>query len=116
MLVDKSYKIFPSNISFRGEIAYLKPGTPKADRFNGESTVYVEDFEGSKTNLEQLIGNAVPVKLAEYVGRCLTQYIANQIKKLFYFLNFHQVVYGFNHTQNLRCSFNLNRSKHLAQA
>jgi DNA (cytosine-5)-methyltransferase 1 len=38
-------------------------------------------FEGSKTNLEQLIGNAVPVKLAEYVGRCLTQYIANQIKK-----------------------------------
>ncbi len=34
-------------------------------------------FEGSKTNLEQLIGNAVPVKLAEYVGRCLAEYIAN---------------------------------------
>jgi len=42
----------PSNISFRGEVAYLKPGTPKADRFDGESTVYVEDFEGSQTNID----------------------------------------------------------------
>ncbi|HBL10425.1 MAG TPA: DNA (cytosine-5-)-methyltransferase [Cyanobacteria bacterium UBA11162] len=32
-------------------------------------------FEGSKTDLEQMIGNAVPVKLAEYVARCLLQYI-----------------------------------------
>ncbi|MCT7952504.1 DNA cytosine methyltransferase [Ancylothrix sp. C2] len=32
-------------------------------------------FEGSKTDLEQMIGNAVPVKLAEYVGRCLIEYI-----------------------------------------
>lgn len=30
-------------------------------------------FEGSKTDLEQMIGNAVPVKLAEYVGNCLIQ-------------------------------------------
>ncbi|WP_254174739.1 DNA cytosine methyltransferase [Planktothrix pseudagardhii] len=28
-------------------------------------------FTGSKTHLEQIIANAVPVKLAEYVGRCL---------------------------------------------
>lgn len=34
-------------------------------------------FQGSKTDLEQLIGNAVPVKLAEYVARCLAQYIAD---------------------------------------
>lgn len=33
-------------------------------------------FEGSKTDLEQMIGNAVPVKLAEYVARCLAQYLA----------------------------------------
>lgn len=32
-------------------------------------------FEGSKTDLEQMIGNAVSVKLAEYVGRCLFEYI-----------------------------------------
>jgi len=42
----------PSNLSFRGEVAYLKPDTPKADKFNGESTVYVEDFEGSQTNID----------------------------------------------------------------
>lgn len=34
-------------------------------------------FQGSKTDLEQLIGNAVPVKLAEYVSSCLAQYIQN---------------------------------------
>jgi DNA (cytosine-5)-methyltransferase 1 len=33
-------------------------------------------FKGSKTDIEQMIGNAVPVKLAEYVARCLTRYIA----------------------------------------
>lgn len=34
-------------------------------------------FEGSKTNLEQMIGNAVPVKLAEYVGKHLLNYMEN---------------------------------------
>lgn len=32
-------------------------------------------FEGSKTNLNQLIGNAVPVKLAEYIAQELKKYI-----------------------------------------
>lgn len=32
-------------------------------------------WEGSKTNLNQMIGNAVPVKLAEYVANCLLEYI-----------------------------------------
>ncbi|MDI1257475.1 MAG: cell surface protein SprA [Flavobacterium sp.] len=41
-----------SNISFRGEIAYLKPDTPKADQFEGESTIYVDDFEGSQTTID----------------------------------------------------------------
>ncbi|QYJ69384.1 T9SS outer membrane translocon Sov/SprA [Flavobacterium litorale] len=42
----------PSNLSFRGEIAYLKPGASKADQFNGEATTYVDDFEGSQTNID----------------------------------------------------------------
>lgn len=42
----------PSNISIRGEWAYLKPDTPKADQFEGESTVYVDDFEGSQTTID----------------------------------------------------------------
>ena len=32
-------------------------------------------FEGSKTDLEQIIGNAVPVKLAEFVGKRIVEYI-----------------------------------------
>lgn len=37
---------------------------------------FPEDFEffGGKTDLEQMIGNAVPVKLAEYVARCVRDY------------------------------------------
>lgn len=31
-------------------------------------------FEGCKTNVEQAIGNAVPVKLAEYVASCILEY------------------------------------------
>ena len=42
----------PSNISFKGEVAFLKPDTPKADKFNGESTIYVDDFEGSQSTID----------------------------------------------------------------
>lgn len=34
-------------------------------------------FEGTKADLEQMIGNAVPVKLAEYVADCINEYIEN---------------------------------------
>ncbi|MDJ0843330.1 MAG: DNA cytosine methyltransferase [Crocosphaera sp.] len=33
-------------------------------------------WEGSKTNLEQMIGNAVPVKLAEYVANAILDYFS----------------------------------------
>ena len=42
----------PSNVSLRGEIAFLKPDTPNADQFRGEPTVYVDDFEGSQTTID----------------------------------------------------------------
>lgn len=32
------------------------------------------NFNGNKTDLEQLIGNAVPVKLSEYVANCIIEY------------------------------------------
>jgi DNA (cytosine-5)-methyltransferase 1 len=35
-------------------------------------------FVGTKTNTEQMIGNAVPVKLAEFIGKCLIDYINNK--------------------------------------
>ena len=34
-------------------------------------------LEGSKTNLEQMIGNAVPVNLAQYVGNAILEYLQN---------------------------------------
>jgi cell surface protein SprA len=42
----------PSNLSVRGEIAFLKPDSPKADQFEGESTIYVDDFEGSQSTID----------------------------------------------------------------
>lgn len=35
-------------------------------------------FNGTKTNLEQIIGNAVPVKLAEFVANCINEYIKDK--------------------------------------
>ena len=32
-------------------------------------------FEGNKSQLEQVIGNAVPVKMAEYVANCILEYL-----------------------------------------
>ena len=37
-------------------------------------------FNGTKTNLEQIIGNAVPVKLAEFVGKCISEYIQDKVQ------------------------------------
>lgn len=42
----------PSNLSFRGEFAYLFPNAPKAADFNGEPTSYIDDFEGSQSNID----------------------------------------------------------------
>jgi cell surface protein SprA len=33
----------PSNLSVRGEVAFLKPDSPKADQFEGVY-IYVDDF------------------------------------------------------------------------
>jgi len=42
----------PSNLAVRGEIAFLKPDSPEAEEFQGESTIYVDDFEGSQTTID----------------------------------------------------------------
>ncbi len=35
-------------------------------------------FNGSKTDLEQIIGNAVPVKLGQFVANCINQYVKDK--------------------------------------
>jgi len=42
----------PSNLSVRGEFAYLAPGAPKGTNFKGEATSYVDDFEGSQNAID----------------------------------------------------------------
>ncbi|GAA4279886.1 T9SS outer membrane translocon Sov/SprA [Gaetbulibacter aestuarii] len=42
----------PSNLSLRGEFAYLSPGAPKGTNFNGEATSYIDDFEGSQNGID----------------------------------------------------------------
>jgi cell surface protein SprA len=44
----------PSNLSIRGEFAYLAPGSPKGTDFEGEATAYVDDFEGSQGAIDLL--------------------------------------------------------------
>ena len=43
---------FASNISVRAEAAYLNVGTPKSNKLNDVATAYIDDFEGTQTNLD----------------------------------------------------------------
>jgi DNA (cytosine-5)-methyltransferase 1 len=43
-------------------------------------------FKGNKSELEQMIGNAVPVKLAEYIARCILEYIQDCSRNFTYYL------------------------------
>jgi cell surface protein SprA len=44
----------PSNLSLRGEFAYLLPGAPKGTDFDGEATAYIDDFEGTQGAIDLL--------------------------------------------------------------
>ncbi|MDT0686284.1 cell surface protein SprA [Autumnicola psychrophila] len=41
-----------SNLSIRGEFAYLLPGAPNASDFDGRVTSYVDDFEAAQTSID----------------------------------------------------------------
>ncbi|MFD0989311.1 cell surface protein SprA [Mariniflexile jejuense] len=41
-----------SNLSLRGEFAYLAPGSPKGTNLNGEATSYIDDFEGTQNAID----------------------------------------------------------------
>ncbi|MDX1315033.1 MAG: cell surface protein SprA, partial [Eudoraea sp.] len=42
----------PSNISVRGEVAMLRPNSPKNADFRGETTTYLDDFEGAQALID----------------------------------------------------------------
>lgn len=41
-----------SNVSIRAEAAYLQVGAPKGTELNNAATTYIDDFEGTQTNLD----------------------------------------------------------------
>ena len=41
-----------SNVSVRGEFAYLVPGSPASDDFDGKATTYIDDFEAAQTSID----------------------------------------------------------------
>lgn len=69
--IPKTYRPHP------GDSAPVTPDLrPLTTRERSYLQTFPKDFifAGPKTDLEQMIGNAVPVKLAEYVARCILQY------------------------------------------
>ncbi|MBN09602.1 MAG: cell surface protein SprA [Flavobacteriaceae bacterium] len=42
----------PSILSFRGEVASLISGNPRNTKLDGETNVYIDDFEGAQTNID----------------------------------------------------------------
>ena len=42
----------PSNLSIRGEIAVLQPNSPKNADFEGETTTFIDDFEGAQALID----------------------------------------------------------------
>ncbi len=42
----------PSNLSVRGEVAFLRPNSPKNADFRGETTTYLDDFEGAQALID----------------------------------------------------------------
>ncbi len=42
----------PSNLSLRGEFAFLAPGAPNGTDLNGEATSYIDDFEGTQNAID----------------------------------------------------------------
>lgn len=70
--VPKGYPGHPTDpIKMNGEIRTLTP----EERSRVQTFPPTFAFVGSKTNINQMIGNAVPVKLAEYVAYTLKKYI-----------------------------------------
>lgn len=59
-----------SSLTFKGEFAYLKPGASKLDQLNGEATSFIENFEGTQSNIDVLnpsmwFMSSVPVGFGE---------------------------------------------------
>ena len=70
--IPDSYVNHPNDAS--GDLQLVRPLTTK-ERSLIQTFPPEFEFVGSKTNVEQAIGNAVPVNLGKFVGDCLNEFI-----------------------------------------
>ena len=73
--IPKTYKAHPKDTALISE--KVRPLTTLERSY---LQTFPKDFHftGSKTDLEQMIGNAVPVKQAEYIARCINTYVSEK--------------------------------------
>ncbi|MDX1328661.1 MAG: cell surface protein SprA, partial [Arenibacter sp.] len=59
-----------SNLSVRGEVAFLKPNSPKNANFQGETTTYLDDFEGAQSliDIRSFLGWSLASPPVEYLA------------------------------------------------
>lgn len=74
--IPKTYRQHPGDVAPVSE--YIRALTTR-ERSYLQTFPETFIFEGSKTDLEQMIGNAVPVKLAEYVAGCILDYRRDRV-------------------------------------
>lgn len=60
----------PSNVSVRAEVAWLRPNSPKNADFQGETTTYLDDFEGAQRliDIRSSLGWTLASTPLEFVG------------------------------------------------
>jgi DNA (cytosine-5)-methyltransferase 1 len=75
--IPKNYKKHPNDLI---EIGPLVRGLTPIERSYIQTFPNDFMFEASKSDLNQMIGNAVPVKLAEYVARAILEYCEGCLK------------------------------------
>ena len=75
--IPKNYK------RHEGDPCDPKDARPLTTQERSYLQTFPEDFKwtGTKTSMEQMIGNAVPVKLGKYIADCLSQYVRDGSSK-----------------------------------
>ncbi|HLS12645.1 MAG TPA: cell surface protein SprA [Flavobacteriaceae bacterium] len=78
-----------SHVSFRGEFAYLLPGSPKVSNFDGKTTSYIDDFEASQTSIDLMSPQSwhlasTPVGFGGEVANNNLEYNYNRAKLAWY--------------------------------
>lgn len=77
--IPATYRIHPGDAT--DDLANVRPLTT-LERARIQTFPKEFIFKGSKTDLEQIIGNAVPVELAAYVGKHLLNYMNNNLANI----------------------------------